>query len=289
MENHAYISSAVAAMGLLMVGGFIVVNNSAVSPRNEGDTWGSGAVVTPIHTPEAPSETRVTPQMSDPALGAPISPFALGKEGKEGAENAVDNPALNWDSIKDALSPKTSTPQPPATDSSLLDQAYSYIPTGLTAPASPSKPLSDADRALYAYGNNAGSVVKSYEAAYPNQASILTDHIQDRYGPSKIAAMKQMANDLIKVGDELDSIPTTPPEIGLSGKNLANAYRDIGKNLARIPDAKNDKEFLSAVHVYNSSAESFVQKYVNLVLVFQANGIRFSLDEPGSVFMFPAN
>jgi hypothetical protein len=151
----------------------------------------------------------------------------------------------------------------------------------------PLNKMNASQQKLYGWGSDAGSVILSYENLHPNQVAILTNFIQDREDAGKIAAMKQLGADLQGVGNSLETI-LPPPQMSAAAPALANAYREIGRNLAAIPDAKGDEALVKAILFYNKSAEDFVQKYVNVVLIFQANDVKFTQDEPGGVFMFPS-
>jgi hypothetical protein len=148
--------------------------------------------------------------------------------------------------------------------------------------------MSDSQKALYGWGTDAGNIILSYENEHPNQPQILTDQMQDRQNPVKIAALKKLGSDLVVTGDAIDAIGTPPPQLSTAGPALAAAYREIGHNLALIPDAGGDDATVKAILAYNKSAEAFAKKYVQVVLVFQANDVKFTQNEPGSVFMFPS-
>lgn len=160
----------------------------------------------------------------------------------------------------------------------------------LSLPAQePVAAMTDSQKALYAWGSDVGSIIQAYENAHPNQAATLTDHMQDRDNPTKIAAMKQLGADLKNVASSMDNIGTAPPQMVSAGQALTAAYRDIGEKLAAVPDAKGDEAIVKAILTYNSAAEDFARKFVSVVLIFQANGVKFAQNEPGSVFMFPGN
>jgi hypothetical protein len=69
---------------------------------------------------------------------------------------------------------------------------------------------------------------------------------------------------------------------------LADAYRDIGHKLSAIPDAAGDSATVQAIMTYDKSADAFVGKFVNVVTILQANGIKYAQSEPGGVFMMPS-
>lgn len=283
IRSHIYASLLSLAGILILIGAFIVSNQAPVSPSAPSNAWGSGVVAraNPI------SNIVGDPTPANPSLSGKdytyISPF---RKASQTAPKQPDD-TLDWQALQKQLTKPTASTKIASDDSSV--DAYSFIPTGLTAPAVSVRPQTEAARQLYEYGNGIGTMIQSYEGNHANQAAILTDFARERTSASKQAAMKKLGDDLAAVGDEMDSIEPAPPEIGTTAHTLADSYREIGAKLALIPDAKTDADVGQAMLIYDASAEDFVRKYIALAQIFQAHGISFGKDEPGSVFMMPAN
>jgi len=118
---------------------------------------------------------------------------------------------------------------------------------------------------------------------------ILRDQAEDRDDPLKVAALKRLASDFVRLGEEIatmDSIP--PPAAGIHAQ-LSAAYKDAGAKLSLIADAKSDEAFLLAVNTYNTSSETLTKRLIGLVELFQARSVTFSSTDSGGIFTFSAN
>jgi hypothetical protein len=285
--RHRYIAALVAAGTLFMIGTFVVVSRSAVSP---GAGYGGITINGVIQASD--------PAAIIPTAPAPVRPTAVDVPYTKITTQPNPSPPqppqsdyFDWDSFVSALSRPPAVPAKTDTGESSISDAYAFVPKGLISieDMQPLNTMSASQKLLYGWGSDVGSAILTYENANPNQPAILTDFAQDRESPGKIAAMKRLGADLQAVGNSIETIGDTPPQMTTAGPALANAYREIGRNLALIPDAKGDEAFVQAILTYNKSAEDFVQKYVAVALIFQANDVKFTQDEPGGVFMFPGN
>jgi len=288
-KRNRYISGLFAAGALVLIGAALVINRSGTA--STGNPYGlniSGV----IQSGGSALPTPVAPPPQKP--GGVNAPYVNVKATSTATTTQVTQPAqdssfFDWNSFVAALShpPKASA----ATSSDTgISEAYSFIPTGLFSPPSPqtSMDMTDSQKALHGWGQSAGEIILAFESSHTNQPATLTDFIQDRQNASKIASMKQLGADLTSVGDSIAAIDPLPPQMQTAGPGLADAYREIGRNLAAIPDAKGDDATVKAILTYDKSAEAFIQKYVNVVNILATNGIKYTQDEPGGVFMFPS-
>ncbi len=287
-KNH-YVAVLFAAGFILLMGTLTVLNRSVISPSTAGNGWNVNGVIAdtnpavPIPTTPAP----VRPTQSDTPYTY-ISP--LGSKEKKPATAAAtesDN-GFSWDSFISSLS-HGHTPSHTDTDNSSISDAYAFIPTSFISTTEPIKLETPSQKALYSWGSDAGNEIQNYENSHPDQVAILTNFMQDREDAGKVAAMKKLGADLIAAGDGIANIDPIPSQMKQAGPALAESYREIGRNLAAIPDARGDDNVVKAILAYDSSAEHFVQSYVAVALIFQANAITFTQGEPGSVFMFPGS
>ena len=283
LRRHVYATLLTLSGLLILFGSFVVTNRAAVTPSARGNTWGSGVL---LGTNPVTDVTRA--ETPDTTLGAQnhayISPF-----GSRNEENTAlsSEDVFNWDTLQKSIA-KSPTPSKETTSTGFALDAYTFIPTGLFSMDTAKKELSASERALFEYGNGIGAVIQGYESSHSNQAAILTDNAQDRTNVQKKAAVVRLGADLVAVGDSIDAVATAPTQLVAAGSELAAAYRLIGTKLALIPNTASDDDFVKAILAYNLSAESFVQSYVKVALIFQANGISFAKNEPGSVFMMPS-
>jgi len=288
MKRHHYTSALVVAGVLFVIGGIIVVNRSGTSYTGNPNALNIDGVIQ--GTGSAQPIPAAPPPQKPVAVDVPYTNVtAPANTTSTETPKPTPDTTFDWNSFITALShPSAQTGG--TSQNNGLSEAYSFIPTGLFSPPKPQSALDmpDSEKPLYAWGQSAGEAILSFEDSHPNQPQILTDFIQDRQNPTKINAMKQLGADLSMVGDNILNIDSVP-QMATAGKGLANAYHEIGQKLAAIPDAKGDEATAQAILTYDKSADAFVQKFVNVVNILQANGVKYAQNEPGAVFMFPSS
>lgn len=288
IKRHRYVTALVIAGTIFAIGVIVVLNRAGISEVGNANGLDINGVL------QASNNAEPIPGAPPPVRPAGVNvPYtdihAPAKNTPAQNPQPTSDNSFNWSSFVASLShpPKQNT----GTQSTSTSEAYSFFPSGLISPAlqEPLTSMTASQKALYGWGEDAGGVILGYEQEHQNQPQILTDHMQDRQNPAKIAAVKKLGTDLQAVGDAIDGVGDIPPQMSTAGPALANAYREIGRNLAAIPDAKGDDATVKAILLYNKSAEAFVKKYVQVVLIFQANDVKFTQSEPGGVFMFPSS
>jgi hypothetical protein len=287
-KRHQYIWALLGAGTLFLVGTIVVIQHAGVTTAGGGGAINIIGYIQPTNTA---LPLPVTPQPVRPTgINVPIKnniSTSTKTTDTSQTQTQPDSP-FDWKSFVAIL---THAPKPGATStgSGAISDVYSFIPSGLISLPEPQSTITmpASQKPLYSWGQDAGTAIQSFEESHPNQPQVLTDFINDRQSASKIAAMKQLGADLSGVGDLISTIDPVPSQMNTAGPALANAYHEIGRNLAAIPDAKGDDATVKAILTYDKSAEAFVQKFVNVVNIFQANGVKYSQDEPGGVFMFP--
>lgn len=286
LRSHPYLDALITA-GALIIIGVLVVRTQLAAPSTPGTdtTWGGGNgvfvnTVTDGHT-ELPSQPT-GPQLKTEDFGyIPLR-----------AQNDIGTGPTDDSANFDFASFVASLAQPVRT---IVDQgdtgadAYAFIPSGLIATTTLARPRSARENALYAYGNDVGDLITSFENQHPNQPATLKNHMEQKDDPEAIAALKKLGNDLAHLGDSIDALGIVPKEAASANKSLADAYRSIGTKLAAVPDARENDALYDAVVTYNSAAEDFVKKYVSLALLFQSYGVTFSPGDGGSIFVFPSS
>lgn len=210
-----------------------------------------------------------------------VSPFGT-SEGRIAATTQDDSGLAELESIL-TRSPVSKDPNLNTTD---VSGAYEFIPQGMISLPDTSNHDTPAQEELRNFGNDVGSVVQSFELSNPDQPSILKNFMEDRDNPEKIAGMKRLGAQLRDVGTQIAQLDPIPAQMKPSLLDLSAHYQEIGKLLAAVPDAKGNDNLYEAIVTYDQAAERFVTSLVNFALLFPAAGIKFSQDEPGSVFMF---
>lgn len=176
-----------------------------------------------------------------------------------------------------------------ASESGSVVSAYAYIPRGLISTTTPHTGRTDVQQALYDYGNDIGSSIESFEQQHSNTVQVLKGQVEDRGNPDKAAAVAQIGRAFQGLGNNLAAMDTVPSGMVSAHKALAQSYIEIGKNLALIPQAERDSDFIQAIQTYNASADTFTKNYIRIVSLFGANGVTFTSSDSGRVFTFSAN
>ena len=165
LRNHPVFDACLA--GVLVLGaGFLVVRaRSGVAPVDSGlGTWeGSGGVTAqPVYGSRPAQSGRpsgYTPQVDItraethdqiPLNAAPAAPIGSGAGGDD----------FDFDSFVSQLS-KSSSKKGAAADNS-VPSSYSFVPKGLIASSTPDQSRTEAQEALFGYGNEAGDAIQSF-------------------------------------------------------------------------------------------------------------------------------
>lgn len=283
LRSHPYLDAIVVA-AVLVIAGFLVVRTQLAAPIHiQTSSWGtSGSILV-----DAASHGNATylPQtagsLSPNAVDVGYIPLAT--------ENEIGTGPIDESSTFDfaAFADMLSHPSPGTTATAGADTpAYSFIPAGLIATTTLTKPRTAQQNELYYYGNEVGDAIISFENQHPDQPAVLKNHFEQPDNPNTIAAMKTLGEDMADLGDTLSGMELVPSQAKVAHEALADAYRDIGTKLAAVPDAKGSDALYTAIETYNSAAEQFVKRFVSLALIFQAYDVTFSPGDGGSVFVF---
>lgn len=283
LRSHPYLDATVMAAALLITG-FLIVRTQLAAPLHiQSSSWGTGGSVL-VDTVSGGHGTYL------PQMGSTVSPNAvdvgyipLKTENEIGTGPVDEGSAFDFAAFAEMLSQPSTGSAPTA---QVDTEFYSFIPTGLMATTTLTKPRTSQQDNLYYYGNDVGDAIISFENQHPDQPAVLKNHFEQPENPSTIAAMKTLGEDMASLGDTLGSMQLVPTEVKAAHLALADAYRDIGTKLAAVPDAKGNDALYTAMETYNSAAEQFVKRFVALALIFQAYDVTFSLGDGGSVFVF---
>ena len=292
---HPFLSLSAVAFLFLVTGAQIVREHvlQQVPQTDTVATWGGGtigAINVTSETHAATDSAVAHASVPSPIIDTPyhyVSPFVPKQVPSTAVSSASSDGYTDFATFAAMLQKNIHTEQQKTSDAVPSD-AYSYIPQGMFVIGSTEEasrtPL---QKALIQYGNEIGTIIKSYENMHTNQVGVLKDFAEDRVSPEKTAAMKRLGNDLVGVGESIRSIdvPTQAKNLNLA---LAASYVDIGTKLAMIPDAKRDEDLVSAMETYDTAAESFVKNFVGVALLFPAYRVNFTNEDGGSVFMLPS-
>lgn len=274
---HPYAAAAAFIGFVLIVGAFIVESRTSVAPGDLSVWGGSGApLLNPTsYTPETITQNETGLQNETAGSAVYIPPTQT--EDTAAAE-------FDFDSFLASLvePPGYSTSAPSAE----VELAYSFIPQGLVSGPPAPKPRTPEQQKLFAYGNEAGSHIQSYEDGNRSAAVTLRNQAEDRQDTAKAQAVKQVASGIRNVGENLLRIDNVPASVADIHKSLAESYVDVGRKLALVPDANGDTAFVAAIEAYNASADTLVKNYITLAGMFSISGVTFTEQDPGSVFTF---
>ena len=286
LRTHPYAVSVAGAFILILIGVFIVKERASVAPDNSTTSvW--GGIGTRLFNPSpgvsGPFENNSENIYSDVRSGPPFYYNPAPAQTPPSSAGADDN--FDFEAFLSVLAGPRKTGGASG-DDSLLDAAYSFIPSGLISTSTFQKTHSPTQQTLYNYGNDAGSFIQSFENSFRDASQILKDQYEDRENPQKNAALVSLAESLAGVGDALERMEDVPSEVRAAHGKVAASYREMGEKLSRIPEARRDETFLEATQTYNAAVESYLKNYVALATLLSVYGVVFTAEDPGSVFTF---
>lgn len=287
-RTHPY-ALTLGVAGLLIIAGiFVVMTRSSAPPTtSQAVAWGgTGALLNPSYEPgTTSSQGPAVGIMQQVQSGAPYT-YTLPVPQTTNPDTGETTGGFDFNAFIAMLSAETgavTTGQPAG--NAAVTNAYAFIPGGFIATTTVNK-QTVLQKALYDYGNEAGSLIQSFEQQHTNESQVLTDQAQDRNDAGKAAAVQALGAQLSALGSSLLAMDSVPSQVADAHQALAQSYQNIGTKLALVPQAKSDADFIAAVQSYNSSADTFVKNYVALANLFVAYGVTFSQGDPGSVFTF---
>lgn len=283
--RRPYLSALIGAGILIGIGGLIVFARSPASLSGSNGVW-SGAsanILNPSDTGNhaAQDVPQYVPKQTVSYGYVPIS------RGTTPEEDTSTNGSFDFNAFMAELTQENTPPNTPGqsgADSSPAE-TYSFIPKGFVAVGTPTSTRNAVQQALFNYGNEAGSLVESFETAHRDQAQVLKNWLEDRSDTTKAAAVVQLGRALWETGKAMLSLDT-PETAAAANKALADSYMEIGANLALVPKTERDTDLLKAIETYNASADTFTKNYIALVNIFGAYDVQFSASDPGSAFTF---
>ncbi|OGG52953.1 hypothetical protein A3C20_03740 [Candidatus Kaiserbacteria bacterium RIFCSPHIGHO2_02_FULL_55_25] len=284
-HEHPYLSALIAA-GAFLVFGVLVVGYRAAQPQGGSlQVWGGGpnALLNPTSY-----EPGATVGIQTDIIGGGNAPVfsVLRPQQQIEAQNEAGGGFDISLFIAGLSQPSTDTATTPVSSQPDLSLAYSFIPSGLVATTTPGPKRGVLQESLYQYGNDVGSYISTYESASVNTGQVLTDQVHDRRNAQKAQAVRNIGTALQTAGKNLQGIEAVPSIVSSAHVALAESYIEAGISLSKVPDAQSDGDFIAAIQDYNTAAEQLGRNYVALANVFAGTGVRFSPQDPGSVFIF---
>ncbi|MBI5457626.1 hypothetical protein HY971_02790 [Candidatus Kaiserbacteria bacterium] len=289
-RTHPYASALSAAGVLVVVGAYIVVLRASEPTRTQATAWGGAGSSfldpTSFEPPQYVAPTYQGDIIQQVQSGPPytyITPVGSATSASVSGDNPYDFEAFIAMLIKETV-PKRQAVDARA-DSSTMDP-YAYIPRGLISTTTPPTARTSTQQALYDYGNDIGSSIESFEQQHTNTVQILKEQAEDRADPDKATAVVNLGRAFQNLGSNLSAMDNVPSVMVSAHAALAKSYIELGKNLALIPGAERDSDFIQAIQTYNASADTFTGNYIRIVSLFGAYGVTFTSADSGRVFTF---
>ena len=291
LRAHPRLVALTAVITLLGAGAIFVMRSAPVTSSSPSQTiaWnGTGGFVggssytgDPSQAPAGPDGTSLLQQVQSNA------PYNYTLPQGNFSPNAGDQ-EFNIDTLLALIAGDSGTSVSASSNTNdAVVSAYEFVPSGLIATTSQSyRSRTPAQRVLYEYGNEVGSTIQAFESLHPNQAQVLKDQAEDRTDLGKAEALKRLGNDFANVGKTLLAMEEVPASLQITHDALARSYIDAGEKLALVADAANDAEFVASIQGYDDAADVFIRNYVTLAQLLSSYDVRFSPEEPGSVFTF---
>lgn len=285
LRMHPYAAVSAGVGLLLIIGALVVESRTAVRPGSLSVWGGSGA---PLLNPTSYTPNAVLTEMQTTGGNPGVSPIYIPPPQSTDVDSETPNSddSFNFDDFLGSLTQPSGGKGTTTSGSADIELAYSLIPRGLIATSTPSPTRTETQQKLFNYGNDVASYIQTYEDSNRNAPAALKDQAEDRQNPQKIQAVKLVAAGLRTVGESLLGMEELPSSVAGLHKALAESYIDVGKKLAKIPDAPGDETFIEAITAYNAAADALASNYVALATLFSVSGVTFSSQDPGSIFMF---
>ena len=288
LYTHPYTSALCAAGVLTLIGAFIVASRASEPATTQVTAWGGGAVSLLDPTAGAPAEDSSLRDTSKLLLIHDGPPYTYTAPSFSDSPASGEKDPYSFEAFIAVLTKESSSKNTPDTnpDDGGLLSAYAYIPSGLISTTSKEVARTELQESLYRYGNETGSDIESFEQQHPDAIPILKAQVEDRADKDKAAAVVEYAHALQNLGNSLVAMENVPSTIASAHKALAQSYIEIGKNLALVPQAERDSDFIAAIQKYNASADTFTKNYIQLISLFSAHGVIFTPADSGRVFTF---
>jgi hypothetical protein len=290
-RTHVLRTAIIGAIALVGIGFLVVNSRTPTAPHGSSTNWvGLGTLIdSATADPQAPTPTRPDEQslFSEVTKGAPF--VYIPPAGGPAQSVASNTDEFSIEDVLAALSPQSKTAWTPATtpegEPSLME-AYAFVPQGLFSTTTEGQARTDAQQRLFDYGNELGSLVQAYETMHQNTPQIATDHLADRANPEKVAALKQVGDDIILLGKRIKAMEEVPTSAAQAHASLAAGYQEVGAALKIVADARSDEQLLDAVKAYNATMDELTPRYIAMVTLFSMRNVSFTASDPGSVFSF---
>ncbi|MDO8514474.1 MAG: hypothetical protein Q7S50_02940 [bacterium] len=294
-RTHPYVSALCGAGILLVVGAFIVERQKVALPATQITAWGGAgnAYLDPAsYVPTSGASPYAEDIMQRVKSGPPYTytpPLNAPRSGASGehsaSQNVLASDSFNFDDFV-AMLVREGARLNTAPASGDIPSAYAFIPSGLVSTTTSTSARTDLQQELYSYGNDIGSSIESFEQQHSNMMQILKGQVEDRTDQGKAEAVVNLAHSFQNLGNNLAGMDNVPLKVAGTHKALTQSYIEIGTNLALVPKAERDSDFIHAIEKYNASADTFTKNYIALASLFGAYGVAFSSSDAGSVFTF---
>lgn len=262
---------------LLVIASTVLFAMLRPGPTGTTSTWEAASGLFPVGESESLQRTNETTYAGQGVELNGVVPLPTPATGSE----------VSFDDLKDLLSSLIKPAAPSASSNEIFTpSSYSFIPQGIIA-TSVERPRTPEQQVLHEYGNSLGLTLTAFADLHANMVTVLRDQAEDRANAAKSAAMKRLAEDFTRLGEDIATIEA-PAESLTVHTNLANAYKDVGAKMKLIVDAQGDDAFLAAINTYNTSSETLSARLIAMIDLFQARGVTFSPTDAGSIFTFSA-
>lgn len=283
-SSHTLAIALAVAVILFLIGGFVVLRRSGRTPSPETTTWGVSGAALPNSNTGIPSfaEAGKTDFTNTPIE---ILRFTAPAESAAGTQGSA--PPQTFESFLSGLFGNTTRAS--AAGGGLTAetlQAYFYLPEGTVSTTQRSE--TPVQAALHTYGNAVGAIIVGFESSHPDMLNILTAQAENREDPKSAAALKDLADDLAGIGAALEEITDIPEDAASIHAALAAGYQEIGAKLAAVAEIGSDEAYLASINAYNTSADAFTRRFLEMATLFSISGVSFSSTEGGSAFTLPS-
>lgn len=149
-----------------------------------------------------------------------------------------------------------------------------------------STPEEDAvKKTIRAFGNAVGTKIQGFTISHGTQNDRLGAFVIERSESDK-KYIESLANDYDNLARSIEGIDS-PSAFSEEHKAFVAGYHSIADGLRVLKRATDDKSTYEHMLTYNTHVEEFAESFVPFALLFRAQGVEFTENEPGGIFTPP--
>ncbi len=142
-------------------------------------------------------------------------------------------------------------------------------------------------KTIRTFGNAVGSKIQMLVLSHGKQNENLGSFVIDRTDSGR-TYIDKLSSDYDTLAANIESVKA-PAVFTKEQKALAEGYRGVADGLRILKKATDDASTYEHMLTYNTHVESFGTSFIEFALLFKAQGVVFTENEPGGIFTPPVS